>query len=278
MSSQPQKRSGTPPTGRAALEAPPITAVAELSRKEKNALYRLKYNNQDILALGVYQCRRIIDAKLAKGAPVTLPGEDAARRALTDERLAARDADAPKATAGLEMGRDELAGRMLDASENRHVKASEFAVTEKYDGRVIEGDDYVSAAINLFANNLANSEYLFRVIDRNRPQENPGPEWKLWHGADGKTFKVGDGEMAYMPKDVHKRAYTDPFRKTSDLMTSAISNNPNDADLRMNDQDAQIAPILRRTIGPEGEIHNAGAFETPAHPKTFIDRPTPGAA
>lgn len=274
MSSNPEQRTGTPPQTR----GPIISAIGDLQEVETRQLYRLGYKKQQILEMGSIRARTVIAQKIKNGAPPALPGEAAAKASLTDERIAQRDGDAPRPTPGLALGRDELTGKMLQASENGFVKASEFAITEKYDGRVIEGDDYVSAAINMFAKDPANKDYLIRVIDPNRPQENPGPEWKVWHGQDGKTFKVGDGVIAYMPKGDYKTAYAEPFRRQSDLMTSAISNNPGDADLRMNPQDAEMAPILRHTIGPEGEIHNAGAFETPAHPRGFIDHPNPGGA
>lgn len=265
-------RQGTMPQTR----GPVISAVGDLQEGETRQLYRLGYKKQQILEMGSIRARNVIARKIKSGAAVSLPGEAAAQASLTDERIAARDGDAPRPTPGLELGRDELTGKMLQASEDGFVKASEFAVEEPYDGRVIEGDDYVSAAINKFAKDPANSDYLFRVIDPNRPQENPGPEWKVWKGRDGKTFKVGDGLIAYMPKAIHRQAYEEPFKRQSDMMTTAISNNPGDADLRMNDADAQMAPILRHTIGPEGEVHNAGAFEAPAHPRGFIDRPNPG--
>lgn len=278
MSSQPQERTGTVPSGRPVIDQTPESTSVELNRADKNRLYRLGYKNQDILELGVFRCRTIIDKKIPKNAKAALPGEDAARRSLTDERINERQGDAPRPTPGLELGRDELTGKMLAASDNRFVRGSEFAVGDQaYEGRVIEGEDYVSAAINLFANDPANRDYLFRVIDPSKPQEMPGPEWQVWKGADGKPFKVGDGVMAFMPKDVHREAYEIPLKRQSDLMTSAISNNPNDADLRMSPQDAADAPILTKILGPEGETHNAGALEPPAHPKGFVDYARPGA-
>lgn len=261
-----------------AARGPVISAVGDLQEVETRQLYRLGYRKQQILEMGSIRARAVIAQKIKSGTPVALPGEAAAQASLTDERIAQRDGDAPRPTPGVGVGRDELTGKMLQASEDGYVNASEFTVTQNYEGRVIEGDDYVSAAINSFANNPANKHLLFRVIDPNRPATKPGPAWQPWKDQDGKPFKVGDGIMAFMPKEVHRRAYEVPQQKRSDQMTSAIATNQQDSDLRMNPEDAQVAPILRQTIGPDGEMHNAGAFEMPAHPTGFVDRAGPGAS
>ncbi len=251
-----------------AKEQDSITTPGPLKAFEFGLLYKLGYTKEDVKAFAPAEARQVLAAKVYKPGseaylrnvavnPMTgtvgLSESEVAR--LSNEGIAARQAERLQATPGLSFGQDEFGKQCMKAGKER------FLVRDEYTGEIVQGADPLNKLLIEYAE--ANPGKRFRLCAPYEEGTQTGHAWQDVPKIGDKPVEIAGMRMKWMPEDVWERDYNAPNLARSEAMSGAIQRNAEDLDLAIDPNVGQhYAPIPASQRGPDGMSHPAGVVET----------------